>query len=107
MNGNASVNICILTAVVHWLRRWSDRTEIAGSRPVIGRHLPFYFLFYDMQTALLPCELEFTRFMIKSCVLKKHCRQTIASVLFTPYIRICLLMRNQNTHKTHETQLIQ
>ena len=30
---------------------------------------------------------------------KKHCRQTIASVLFTQYIRICLLMRNQNTQQ--------
>ena len=46
-----------------------------------------------------PCELEFMGFMRKKLLDKKTLRQTIASILFTPYIRICLLMRNQNTHK--------
>mgnify|MGYP000267102231 CR=1 FL=1 len=53
----------------------------------------FLFICYFI-TCKQPCELEFTGFMIKQCFDKNHCRQTIACVLFTPYIRICLLMRN-------------
>jgi len=68
-------------------------TEVARSSPVVGNTFPLFricFLTYGIYVKML-----FDK--------KRHWRQTIASVLFTPYsltlVRICLLMRNQNTHK--------
>ena len=46
MNGNASVSqyIYILTAVVHWLRRWPVITEVVDSSLMIDKD-SFSFLY--------------------------------------------------------------
>ena len=75
-------------------------TEAVGSSPVIGNNVPILICYF--LTRKQPCELDFTEIYDNKLFYKKHCRQT--SVLITPYslklIRICLVMRTQNTHTT-------
>ena len=75
--------------------------------------LHFYFLFFNVQTAL---RTRIHRIYDNKLFDEKHCCQTTASVLFTPYnlqliICICLVMRTlthtQNMKHTINTVVIQ
>jgi len=51
-------------------------TEVVGLSPVIDKDFP-YFLFHSLfLTCKQTCKVEFTGFMIKSCLIKKHCHKT-------------------------------
>jgi len=43
--------------------------------------------------------------MIKKLFDKKHCRQTIASVLLSTLLGICFVMQNQKTHKNMKLKI--
>ena len=71
-------------------------TVVIGSNPVIGNHFPhfsFCICYFNVQTALC---IDVQEIYDKQLFDIRHWRQTITSVLFTPYslklIRICLLM---------------
>jgi len=69
-------------------------TGVVGSSLVI-----FLTLFFNLQTDL--CKLKFTGFMKQSCLIKNNNAKVF---YYAPYslklMRICLVMRNQNIHKT-------
>ena len=60
-------------------------TEVVGSSPFIGKNVPHFSFFncYFIACKQL-CELE-SQVYDKKLFDKKHCRQTSASVLSTPY----------------------
>ena len=84
----------MLAAVAHWLSRLPVYDRGSRFEPSNRQGFFYFFIFYNVQTAL---RIGIHGVYDKRLFDKKHCRQTIASVLFTLYIRICLLLPKPNT----------
>ena len=68
-------------------------TEVVGSSQVIGNGFPHFNFFPCKQT----CRLEFMGFMIN--IATKQLQELYYTLYSLTLIRICLVMRKQNTHK--------